>query len=549
MAIDSDQSARRRLRSRDNVGAHSIRSRRRSYAGIALAMLAAAVTACTVGSDAVGAPHDAESLSHSAGSGPGVAASTAAASAPTSAGPAICGSRALAGPSTAPKNSVVVATSQSLTAAAASRPAGTTFWLAPGKHTLGTGTYDQVQPRSGQVFIGAPGAIIDGQHRNLYAFGGSSSDVTISHITVQNFGSPGDNNNEGVVNHDAASGWKITYSTVKGNAGAGVFLGDNNSVSNSCLQGNGQYGFSAYRPKGVSNVILDHNEIVGNNTDNWEHRIQGCGCSGGGKFWDTSHATVTNNYVHDNRGVGLWADTNNVNFLFSGNYISENDAEGIMYETSYNAAITNNTFVRNAIVKGPQNPGFPASAIYLSESGSDPRAGKAHGSQFLVSGNLFQNNWSGVVLWENADRFSGSPANSSSGYTTLVNPKATIASCSNKAIIRTKPYIDDCRWKTQNVKVQHNAFDFSRAGVSSRCTVANTCGFNGIFSNYGSYPSWSPYLGDVVEDHITFNQGNKFSQNSYQGPWMFVAHAVGNAVTWSGWRGAPYRQDIDSVTK
>ena len=33
-------------------------------------------------------------------------------------------------------------------------------------------------------------------------------------------------------------------------------------------------------------------------------------------------------------------------------------------------------------------------------------------------------NWAGVVAWENADRFAGSPANTSTGNTTLVNPRS-----------------------------------------------------------------------------------------------------------------------------
>ena len=41
--------------------------------------------------------------------------------------------------------------------------------------------------------------------------------------------------------------------------------------------------------------------------------------------------------MHDNHSVGLWADTNNVGFDIEGNYISDNDAEGVFYEISYNA--------------------------------------------------------------------------------------------------------------------------------------------------------------------------------------------------------------------
>ena len=59
-----------------------------------------------------------------------------------------------------------------------------------------------------------------------------------------------------------------------------------------------------------------------------------------------------------------------------------------MYETSYNAAIVDNTFVRNGLVDGPRNPGFPTPALYVSESGSDPRAGQTYGDTFEMAGNV-----------------------------------------------------------------------------------------------------------------------------------------------------------------
>ena len=62
----------------------------------------------------------------------------------------------------------------------------------------------------GDKFIGAPGAVLDGGHENRYAFWDKARDVTIKFLTVQNFGSRGDNNNEGVVNHDSASGWTVS---------------------------------------------------------------------------------------------------------------------------------------------------------------------------------------------------------------------------------------------------------------------------------------------------------------------------------------------------
>lgn len=110
-------------------------------------------------------------------------------------------------------------------------------------------------------------------------------------------------------------------------------------------------------------------------------------------------------------------------------------------------------------------------------------------------GQRFTDNWSGIVAWENADRFAGSPANTSTGVATLVNPSvATVKACATKSKIKKQPYFDDCRWKTQNVIIDGNAFAIDPSKVHG-CKPSKGCGFNGVFSNYGSYPRWSPYQG------------------------------------------------------
>jgi hypothetical protein len=460
-----------------------------------------------------------------------------------------CDTAGMAGPAKAPAGAVVVSPSQHLGDVVEDRGERSTYWLAPGTHAISRGAYDQVIPHAGDTFIGAPGAVLDGKNRARYAFTGSAAGVTVSHLVVQNFGSVGGNNNEGVVNHDSAPDWTVSSSTVQKNAGAGIMVGSGNKLIGNCLRNNGQYAFNAYHADGVSNVLLKGNEISGNNTDDWEERQPGCGCTGGGKFWATNGAKVIDNYVHNNRGVGLWADTNNANFLFQGNYISGNDAEGLMYETSYNAAILNNTFVRNAIGKGPTNPQFPASAIYLSESGSDKRVAGPYGSVLRVADNVFLDNWSGIVLWENADRFAGSPANTSSGTTTLVAPNvATETACQKPANIAKPPFNDDCRWKTQNVLVERNTFALDPAKVA-KCAPNEGCGFNGVFSNYGTFPEWSPFKAYVVAEDITFKQNNVWRDNTYRGPWSFMARTAGEVVSWEAWQAAPYQQDAGSTLK
>lgn len=454
----------------------------------------------------------------------------------------ICDAALLAGPAAAPAGAITVAPTDDLPALVDEKPAGTTFYLAAGTHKLGAGEFDQVVPKDGDVFVGAPGAIIDGQKKNRYAFTQHAKNVVIRYLTVQNFVSPV---NEGVVNHDAGEGWTIEYVTVQNNGGAGVFLGSGSVIRYSCLRDNGQYGFSAYAPDGIHDVTLDHDEISGNNTDDLETKTPGCGCTGAGKFWATKNAIVTNNWVHDNKSVGLWADTNNVGFDVEGNWISNNVGPGFFYEISYNARVAHNVFVKNALVDGPKNPGFPTGAIYLSESGGDARVGGAY-STIEITDNVFTDNWSGVVLWENADRFCNSPANTSSDYCTL-GGAATLAKCA-AGTIEGEPYRSDCRWKTQNVSVHDNTFALTVANVPS-CKPEASCGLNAIFSNFGTYPDWSPYKGAVVEDAITTAQNNVFANNRYEGPWSFMAHDQAKLVDLAAWQGAPYNQDKGSTKK
>ena len=456
----------------------------------------------------------------------------------------ICGSRGLDGPSTPPPGAKVVR-HQNLGRLARNSRQGRVFWIAPGVHHLGTGRYSQVIPKDRQVFIGAPGAVIDGQHKNLYAFTGTARRVRIEHLTITDFGKPGSNGGQGVVNHDSAHGWVIAHSTISHSAGAGVFLGTHTRVVSSCLSHNGEYGFQSYSRHGPHHVVLRHNEISYNNTDDWESIQPGCGCSGGGKFWNTEGAKVVANWVHHNHGPGLWADTNDRGFLFKGNYLSDNDSHGIFYEISYNARIVHNTFVRNALVDGPSSPGFPFGAIYISESGSDARVHTAYRHAFVISGNRFVDNWAGIMAWENPDRFAGSPYNSSTGFTTLVSPGvATVHHCSDPSLIGTKPYVNDCRWKTKKLKVTHNRFVMDRSNIPG-CTADAGCGWNGLVSNYGTVPSWSPYKRYVVPRHISFTQNNKWRSNRYVGSWRFVAYTLGNHVSWHRWRGL-FEQDAHS---
>ncbi len=426
-----------------------------------------------------------------------------------------------------------------LAAKTAASPPGTTFWLRPGVHTLGTDQFGQVSPKDKDVYLGAPGAVLDGRGVNQAAFTQQAKGVAIRGLTVRGFAAPQD---QGVVNHDSGDGWLIENTTIEGNQGAGMMAGAGQVVRHSCLRNNGQYGLNAYQAgDGIAGLVLEDNEITGNNTGDWEHKVPGCGCSGGAKFWAVNGADIRRNWVHGNHGAGLWADTNNNDFLVEDNLFEANDAEALFYEISYNLTLRGNTFRGNTLVQGrayaDRGDNFPVATVYLSESGGEPRV-PARTSSIEIADNLFEDNWTGITVWENADRFCTSPANTSSGYCT----KLTSASSCVAGKIASSPAYADCRWKTQRVDIHGNTFRFDPARVG--CT--SFCGRMAVLSNFGTFPDWSPYKGNVVADAITFAQDNHWHGNTYSGPWTFVAHDTSKTLSPSAWQAAPFSQDTCS---
>jgi hypothetical protein len=95
------------------------------------------------------------------------------------------------------------------------------------------------------------------------------------------------------------------------------------------------------------------------------------------------------------------------------------------------------------------------------------------------------------------------------------------------------------------VSVTKNQFSFDPKQIAD-CTLKRGCGVMGLFSEWGSYPSWSPYLRKSVEYHITFDQGNHFAGNTYTGPWKFMVLEQNNVVSWTAWR-QHFRQDPGST--
>lgn len=334
-------------------------------------------------------------------------------------------SSVLAGPAVVPKGAVTVPAGDntSLAASGGLDGPGKTYFFATGTHTIES----QVIPGNNSTYIGAPGAIIDGDGTESPMFSQTARAVTIEYLTIENYWQPEGQN---VVNSDAGVGWTIEHDTIgpnnpNGHAsydGYGLGVGDNDTVEYDCIIENSEGGFNASGRQGalLRGVVISNNTIYANGLGDYPDN---CGCAAGGKIFWSWDATITDNYVYGNYGAGIWADFNNVGLEVSGNYIARNWGNGLTLECDSNADIANNAFVGNGWAsagswpsprkngEGPQNGagGFPYGAIYLNQSGGDPNLESNYSGELLVENNLFRNNFGGVIVYDNPDRFCGSP--------------------------------------------------------------------------------------------------------------------------------------------
>lgn len=174
------------------------------------------------------------------------------------------------------------------------------------------------------------------------AFASDATGVTISNLTIEQFDAP--------IQRAAIQGaenWTVQNNEVRLNYGVGVAVGGNSKVVGNDIHDNGQMGIGG---GGGDNILVEGNEIHSNGFWSgidvyWE--------GGGTKFAETNNLVVRDNYSHDNHGFGLWTDIDNINTLYEGNLVVNNDGGGINHEISYDAVIRDNTLIGNgADMKG-----------------------------------------------------------------------------------------------------------------------------------------------------------------------------------------------------
>jgi parallel beta-helix repeat protein len=247
---------------------------------------------------------------------------------------------------TKPPGSIDILFGSSIQTAIDNNPPGSTFWIKSGTRSITS----SIVPKTGQSFVGEYGAILDGStwsttDSTAGAFQGHNADidnVTIKNLYIRNMPQKGIH-----AYVDWTDNWTIENCEITG-CTHGVLVSHGSTVRNCRIHDNisntpddpdvskqgGGYGISMTRQKPATIVTFDHNEICHNGREQKS-------IDGGIIHW-------LNNYVHDNRGVGIWCDGDNAGTIIENNTVDNNGwggawgAAGIMWEGSRNGIIRNN---------------------------------------------------------------------------------------------------------------------------------------------------------------------------------------------------------------
>lgn len=246
----------------------------------------------------------------------------------------------------------VAATTGTLTSLIASSAANTVFCLADGTYNVPSGLWT---PKTGMKFYGSRAAIISGADVRSRPFNvGSVTGVECHGMTFQHFTEVGLALGTGWIADDIES----KLNGLSGSVGTGFGIKHDAAVGaqlrNSYIHDNERYGIGG---PGSSGCVIEGNEFTNNNTGG---HTQLDADSGGSKWYQTVGTVVRNNHWHDEPGVGIWFDTDNVAGYILDNLIEDCDWWGIHYEISYHAQIARNT-VRRSGDRG----------IYISSSGGE----------------------------------------------------------------------------------------------------------------------------------------------------------------------------------
>ena len=305
-------------------------------------------------------------------------------------------------PSGAPAGAVVIQPGANVQAVVDSKPAGSTFYFVAGVYRGQT-----VKPRNGDVFLGQPGAVLNGEDQIQFAFRSTASNVTIRGLVIEKYANPAQT---GAI-EGAGSAWTIVGNEIRYNWGAGITLGNGYRVIGNNIHHNRQIGVKG---RG-DNILIEDNEIAFNNfRDDYEMSWE----AGGTKFLKTTNLIVRGNFVHDNHGHGLWTDDSNRGTLYENNVVLNNYGSGIFHEISFNAVIRNNRVEGNAFphshggIKVTNSDGVEVVGNVVRGNNGGIHGGQNdRGSYYLANlwvhdnSVTFNQGWNGIIVNSGGDTF------------------------------------------------------------------------------------------------------------------------------------------------
>jgi parallel beta helix pectate lyase-like protein len=250
---------------------------------------------------------------------------------------------------------VTIATTDNAQAVIDANPPGTTFDIAAGVHPGW-----RVVPRSDDVFVGAPGAVLDGENNTDVAFIGTygsppPSNVTIegtagNDLLIQNYNNGGsqlaDSTVEAGHGGQVTSGWSLNYVEIANNFSTGIGMGNNMTVNNCYVHDNGRLGIGSPFITGsvIENSVIDHNA--------WHLVGPGPGFQAGGiKTVAQGDAmpslVIQDNDISNNGWNGVWTDVGSSGVIVNNNTIENNAHDGVHFEISSDQLAENNTIQGN----------------------------------------------------------------------------------------------------------------------------------------------------------------------------------------------------------
>jgi len=202
---------------------------------------------------------------------------------------------------------------------------GTTFLLQAGVHLSA-----RAFPKSNQIFIGEPGAILDGEGMPAPAFSGSRGDgsdgVVIQGLEIRNY-QPGIQNAAISARPLGQSGfegldWVVTGNVIHDNGGGGINVASGMRIEDNYIYDNRQIGItglgSGERP--IEGLVITNNTIEANNDepyDDFDYH------EGGIKLTGATNAKITKNWIASNWGFGLHCDRQCDDVLIEGNIVRD----------------------------------------------------------------------------------------------------------------------------------------------------------------------------------------------------------------------------------